>query len=142
MSNQLSPFYIAAFLMTLLMSCDLSNEKDASTVDSPKELHAQVDTINVTYISWACACANWLPTTYLEDPNYNVTDNAADCIYIEARKEHLKVPEDLKTNNMTIQLVGSFYKEPGVSKDYVQQTSEKPEEASVFRYTDVGIVHY
>ena len=39
-----------------------------------------------------------------------------------------------------IRLIGSFYKGKGISRDYVQQTSQYPEEGRVFRYTDIEIV--
>ena len=79
-----------------LISCKVLNEDQISSSDYPENLENKTDTIEVTYIAWACACANWLPTEYLKDPNYSTTDNAEDCIYIEASEKKLKLPEEFE----------------------------------------------
>lgn len=142
MKKQLIAFYFIAMLIGVLASCGAPNESEVLEPEHAADLHSKIDTLEVKYMNWACACANWLPTTYLEDSNYNASENTSDCIYIEASEDKMKLPEDLKAGNITLQVIGSFYKEKGVSKDYIQPTSEKPEEARVFRYTDVGIVKY
>lgn len=109
--------------------------------DFPIELHEKIDTIEVTYIAWACECANWLP-----DEHFNVDrDKLAEateeyCIFIEADREEIKIPEEyyLGGTDNRIRLIGSYYKEKGISRD--PEYAYKPEKAKVFRYSDIEII--
>ncbi|MFK7933296.1 MAG: hypothetical protein AB8G22_07290 [Saprospiraceae bacterium] len=101
-----------------------------------------VDTIEVTYIAWACACANWLPTKYLKTPNYETTDNSEDCIFIEAENEELRIPDEYRLGGYgnRIKLIGQFYRDEGISRYYEQPTSQKPKIAKVFRYSKIEVI--
>ena len=142
MKRQLKYIFFIHFIIGSLISCDFNSEGRITKEDYPDNLKKRIDTIEVTYVAWACACANWLPTEFLEDPNYSSTDNADDCIYIEASNEKLKLPEEFELGgyNNRIRLIGSYYKEKGISRDYIQPTSQKPEKGKVFRYTEIEII--
>ena len=119
----------------------LERKGKISFLDYPQELAAEIDTIEVTYIAWACACANWLPTSYLEDPDYEVSENDEDCVFLEAEKKELKIPAKYYSGgNNRIRLIGRFYKDKGISKDYEQPTSERPTKARVFKYAKIEIL--
>lgn len=110
--------------------------------DYPKILNSGEDTLEVTYIAWACACPNWLPTQYLAIPNYSTTENTGDCIFIEAANKKIRIPEAYHVggNGNRIRLIGQYYEDEGISRDYIQQTSELPQKARVFRYRQVELV--
>src|SRR5688572_5659151 len=114
---------------------------DIKTWKYPTELSDKIDTVEVKYISWACACANWLPTEYLKDPNYSKTDYSNDCIFIEAEKSTEKVPESyIIESGKKIRLIGTFYNDEGISRDYESPTDQRPDRAKVFKYRSFEIV--
>ncbi len=118
------------------------NEGPVTFLDYPYRLNNKVDTIEVTYVAWACACANWLPTNFLENPGFDTTDNAKNCIFLEADRSELIIPDEYRVggNNNRIRLIGSFYTDEGISRDYNKPTSQKPEKAKVFRYTYAELI--
>ncbi len=135
-------------LLILLLSILISNcgiietQEKITSKDFPTKLSEQVDTIEVSYIEWACACANWLPTNYLDDPNYDASINSANCIFIEAEKEELKIPDEYplgRTENR-LQLIGRYYLDKGISRDYKQPIPQKPDYAKVFRYSKAEVI--
>lgn len=127
-----------------LSNCNISQtEGQISESDYPKELNSKIDTIEVKYIAWACACANWLPDKYFDIDNDKLSENPGNyCMFLESEKENFKIPDEYchNNNNNRIRLIGSFYKEKGISKDYVQPTSQKPSKARVFKYSEVEII--
>lgn len=129
------PITAIIFLLISFSNCGIIGDKRMITwLDYPKELENKIDTIEVTYIAWACACANWLPTTFLNDPNYYENDYSKDCIFLEADKKELVIPDEyhLGGNDNQIKLIGTFYKDQGISRGYIKPTSEKPDKAKVF----------
>ena len=133
----------------LIISVTLSNcnipqtEGQIGKSDYPKELNSKIDTIEVKYIAWACACANWLPNKYFDIDNDKLSENAENyCIFLESEKEDLKIPDEYcySDNNNRIRLIGNYYKDKGVSKDYMQSTSQKPDKAKVFKYSEIEII--
>lgn len=89
-------------------------------LDYPYTLEDQEDTLDLTYIQWACACANWIPTSNFEVPSYANTDYSKDCIFIESGHADLLVNEEPVKgySSKRIRVVGSFYKNEGISRDY------------------------
>jgi len=119
------------------------NEGAITFLDYPNKIETKIDTIEVSYISWACACPNWIEVDYFEkNPTYKNTDYSKDCFFIEAKKGTIKLPEKHHTtyNEVKIKLIGSFYAENGISRDYIKPTSQKPEHSRVFRYSDFEII--
>jgi len=134
--------FIALIGALLCFKTVFNKEEGAITfLDYPKNLSTKIETIEVTYIDWACACANWLPTTYLENPSYDTTENASDCIFLEAENNNAKINDiDLVNGANSFRLSGSYYEEQGISRDYKKATSQKPEKAKVFRYTKAELI--
>lgn len=89
----------------------------------------KLDTIEVQYIAWACACANWLP----KENQASVIIQDTSCIFIESACDQ-QLPSKFHDNNYKIRLVGRYYKNKGISRDYEKPTSEKPEAAKIFQY--------
>ena len=124
-----------------MMAC--GNEGPITYFDYPNNIDDNIDTIEVEYISWACACANWVDYSYLISNSYISEDKLAEnCFFIEAEKDSIRIPDSYfaDTNNYRIQLIGSYYKDKGISRDYIKPTSEKPEHARVFRYSQFKII--
>lgn len=101
------------------------SEGPITYLDYAYTLESEVDTIEVNYLAWACACANWLPVGQVSDDT--------NCIFIEAAN-HSVLPEEFHNNEYTIKLVGKFYEDRGISRDYQKPTSQKPEHAKIFQY--------
>ncbi|MGZ5282534.1 MAG: hypothetical protein ACXWDO_06320 [Bacteroidia bacterium] len=107
----------------------------------PTKLSNKIDTVEVKYISWACACANWLPAKYINDPNYSKTDYSNDCIFIEAEKNAEKVPESyIIESGKKVRLIGSYYRDKGISRDYESPNDQRAEKAKVFKYSSFEII--
>jgi hypothetical protein len=99
----------------------------------PNDLSEKTDTIELSYINWACACANWRPTKLnglqIED---SITDES--CIFIEAGPSTYQVSEEIYCCSNRVRLIGSFYEDEGISRDYISPTDQKPDLARVFQY--------
>jgi hypothetical protein len=111
-------------------------------LDRPRHLANKTETIELTYINWACACAPFLETKYYaQDPNYEARDE--DCIFIEPADPTKAIPESYENGgywDYQLKLTGQFYLDKGVPESYVQETSEKPEPARVFRYETFELI--
>ena len=126
-----------AVLAAIALQIFDTQEGQITFLDHPKNLSNNTETIELKYIDWGCACANWLPTA-----TANALDNAQmanNCIFIEAQNQNVKILEKDKKNS-TVKLTGRFYKDKGISRDYIKQTSEKPKPAKVFKYTAVQVL--
>lgn len=118
-------------------------EGEVTSSDFPKELGLQADTIEITYIAWACTCPNWLPDEYFDLDNDKLSEKPEDyCIFIEAEQAEMKIPDEYQLGGYRnrIRLIGRYYKDKGISRDYEQQTPQKPEKARVFRYSHVEVI--
>ena len=93
-------------------------------------------TLELTYIAWACDCANWASPDDIRKYNDNRLED--HCIYIEPANEKLELPDRLQNNNVVVRFTGKFYKRKGFPKGY--RSIEQPEPARVFRYTKYEIV--
>lgn len=94
----------------------------------------------MSYIAWACDCANWLPL-----PRKNPDDEILDteCIFIEPARKDLEVPDSYWQGERTekkLRLTGSYYQTKGIPKGYEMKTDTKPDKALVFRYTKIEVV--
>ena len=81
---------ISLTILVLLISYQWITDEEEGPVtfmDYPYVLSDEVDTIKVTYVAWACACANWLPTDSMKNSDYRATEMADDCIFIEAERK-------------------------------------------------------
>ncbi|MEY3443230.1 MAG: hypothetical protein RLZZ519_1511 [Bacteroidota bacterium] len=110
--------------------------------DPSQRLSGKQETLEVTYIHWACACANYLDVRhYQEHPNEEVSDTA--CFFIEAANPDKVVPESFENEDYwdcNVRLTGQFYEDKGIPESYVSPTSETPERARVFRYEAFELV--
>lgn len=111
--------------------------------DYPAKLSQQTETIEVVYINWACDCADFVETKYLNNPSGKIQEE--DCIFIEPAQAVLKLPERFYEKDhfeKKLRLHGQFYQGKGISRSYEQKTPEKPIPARVFWYSKVEILDF
>ncbi len=124
---------ISLIVLTSLISCS-----EART----NKLEEKEETIELTYIAWACDCANWAPIEELKKYNPDNPDSpdslAKMSIFIEHADILRALPDTIGYTGDIIELTGKFYKEKGFPKDY--ESFENPDKAREFRYTSYKIV--
>ena len=102
------------------------------------ELTGKEQRIELSYIAWACDCANWA-----NDVNRIIEEEENDrngcCIFIEPANSAVALPDSMQASGNKIIFTGQFYKNPGYPKGYY--SDENPEPAPVFRYTSYQIKH-
>ena len=112
--------------------------------DQPTKLSGKTETIEVSYVNWACDCADFIETKfYRQNPNYEAREE--DCVFIEPSMERNKIPDDYFDKGhfkYYLKLSGQFYVDKGFPNSYDRKTPEKPEKAKVFRYDSFELVKY
>ncbi len=106
--------------------------------DSTNILDGKTQTLDLQYIVWGCACANWITTRdYIK---YQDTGKLSEhCIFIEPADSTQYLPERDSSLIYRIQVTGQFY----IRKDYPKgyfKTEEEVEKAPVFRYTKHKVI--
>jgi hypothetical protein len=105
--------------------------------DSTNQLETKVQKLELEYIIWGCACANWI--THSDRLKYDTGGLAKHCIFIEPADKNFFFPASFEPEKNKIIVKGSFY----VREDYPKgtiETEEQLEKAKVFRYTEFKIV--
>lgn len=130
----------AMFTLLLVFFGYIFSRRSIMFWEHPKNLSDNIETIEVSYIAWACDCANWLPIPR-KNPDAEILDT--DCIFIEPASPDLEVPDSYwkgETSEKKVRLTGSYYQTKGIPKDYSMNTDIKPDKALVFRYTKIEVV--
>jgi len=113
-----------------------------SCIDKPGKLSGVTETIEVSYVNWACDCPNFIETKFYKN-NSAYETNVEDCIFIESSNERITIPENYFENGhfkYHLKLTGQFYVDKGVPDSYDPKTPEKPEKAKVFRFDRFELV--
>ncbi len=115
-------------------------QQHITVFDTPKILSNHEETIEVSYIRWACDCANWLPdAAHTSAPDYELQPE--DCIFIEPASSDIIIPESFFENSTnTLRITGKYYQDRGIARRYDMKTPDKPERARVFRYYAYKII--
>ena len=134
MIKRIAIIILSLFILVIIgIGLVIYNKFSITPVDRPWNLSGKEETIEVSYIRWACDCPNWIETKYYKkNPEYEA--KAEDCIFIEAANPDSAIPEDFDEHKYRLKLKGQFYIDQGISKDYSLKTPEKPQRAKVFRY--------
>jgi hypothetical protein len=104
--------------------------------DSTNILTGKTETLELEYIDWSCACANWI--TANDKNKYKNSGLAKHTIFIEPANPDLKLPLFFDNLRHHIKVTGQFY----VREDYPQgtiQMEQHLEKAKVFRYTNIEV---
>ena len=106
--------------------------------DPTNTLEKKVQKLELEYILWGCACANWV--TLSDYKKYSDSGLATHCIFIEPADTTKNFPDSIfqfDKNNLLV--IGQFY----IKEDYPKgtfETEEKLEKAKVFRYTSLKVI--
>ena len=117
---------ILTFLGLTVLSC--SHKKGG--------LDGNIRTLELTYITWACDCANWATKINLEQ--YSGDTLARKSIFIEPAHQDKELPDSRGYSNDVIKFTGQFYNKKGFPKGY--HSNQAPKASRVFRYTDYEVV--
>jgi hypothetical protein len=90
-------------------------------------------TLQLNYIVWGCACANWI--TPADAAKYKDDSLAEHCIFIEPANKDLELPLYFEPKRHFIKVTGQFYIRPDYPKGTIQG-EEHLDKAKVFRYQD------
>lgn len=113
-----------------------------SSFDRPWIPSSERQTIEVTYINWACDCADFVETrNFKENPVSEPEEE--DFLFIEPEKESIKLDSTFYSSihySKNLRLTGRFYIDKGIPKSYEMKTPVKPEHAKVFLYDTIELV--
>ena len=144
--------YFTAFL--LLSACSGNGERQQVVIektdtaaitetrreiapDTTNPLTAQTEDLELEYILWGCACANWI--TPADKNKYQDSGIAPHCIFIEPDEPSLNIPENFDPVKQRIKIKGHFYLKKGYPKGTIEG-EEQMEKAKVFRYTQFTVI--
>ena len=120
--------FFSLILIFLLISCS----------ENKKELEKEQN-IELTYIAWACECANWATKNDIVKYQDFEDKLAEKCVYIEAANPEVEFPDSLIKFNTKVLFKGNFYKDKGFPKGF--ESEQNPEKAKVFRYFEYKIIN-
>lgn len=104
-----------------------------------KDLEDSTQVIDLTYISWACQCANWVTETDLKNSQENGDTLANKAVFIEPADSLIQLPDTLGYSGDLIRFTGQFYKNKGYPKKY-PITEMQVDMARVFRYSKFEVL--
>ena len=105
--------------------------------DPNNTLEPKIETLELEYVVFGCACANWIKKEDLEQDKNNL--NKAHYFFIEPENPKLGLPQNFDALKNRIKVTGQFYK----NKDYPKGTlkgEEDLEKAKVFRYRKIELI--
>ena len=103
------------------------------------DLENKTQTIELSYINWACDCADWATPEQLTKLADNINDTLAKAsVYIEPIAKSKELPDSIYCTGTTVKFHGQFYKHKKFPKNYF--SVELPGRAKVFRYDNYEIV--
>jgi hypothetical protein len=103
------------------------------------QLKSEIETLELTYIAWACDCANWASAESMAKHPHNADDSLAIMsLFIEPADSSLVLPDTLGYSGDKIRFTGSFYEYRGFPENY--RSIENPDKARVFRYTHYQVL--
>jgi len=114
----------------------------SSCSNQPIKLSGKTEVIEVSYINWACDCADFIETKFYKY-NSDYETQEEDCIFIEPSNNNNIIPDDYYNQGhfkYYLKLHGQFYVDKGVPNSYERKTPEKPEKAKVFRYDSFELI--
>lgn len=120
--------FFSLILIFLLIGCS----------ENKKELEKEQN-IELTYIAWACECANWATKNDIVKYQDFEDKLAEKCVYIEAANPEVEFPDSLIKFNTKVLVKGNFYKNKGFPNGF--ESEQNPEKAKVFRYYEYKIIN-
>jgi hypothetical protein len=116
----------------------VENFKPKVISDSTNTLTGKIENLELEYIVWGCACANWV--TIADRKKYEDSGLAAHCIFIEPADKSLELPLYFSPFRHRLKVKGQFYVRPDYPQGTVQG-EEQLDKAKVFRYTKIEVTN-
>lgn len=113
-----------------------------SPLDRPWIPSSERQTIEVTYVNWACDCADFVETKNLEE-NPISEPEAEDYLFIAPASAEVMVDSSFYASlhySKNLRLTGRFYVDQGIPTTYERKTPVKPEHAKVFLYDKIEYI--
>ena len=111
--------------------------KSGEEMADPKNtLETKIETLELDYVVFGCACANWIKKEDLEKDNGKL--NIEHYFFIEPANSKLELPDEFDAFKNRIKVTGQFYK----NKDYpkgMKKGEENIERAKIFRYNKIEL---
>ncbi len=105
--------------------------------DKPSQLSSNIETINLTYVQWACECARWIePNKIEQNPD---ADYSQDCIFLDG----VEIPEfgsGTPNYGKILRVTGSYYYKKGITESGYLGMGPKPSKARVFNVSSFELV--
>lgn len=105
--------------------------------DPKNILDTKTETLELEYIVFGCACANWIKKEDLKKDNGKLI--MEHYFFIEPANTKLELPVEFDAFKNRIRVTGQFYK----NKDYPKGTikgEENLERAKVFQYSEIEVI--
>jgi hypothetical protein len=150
--------FVVAITLILFGCVSKKNEQQAVVTSDTKrpttekyhptyteDLEDSLRTLDLSYVAWACQCANWVLAS--DHEKYQESGGISQrSIFIEAADSTLELPDTIGYTGDVIRIDGRFYTDKGYPRNY-PVTEMTPEKARVFRYTkykmlNSGYVHF
>jgi len=127
----------------LLLACTSddaqSKDRDDYYPTYTKDLEDTSRVLDLTYIAWACECANWAMEADIKKTQDDLDKLADKSVFIEPVDSSLELPDTLGYSGDLIRFTGRFYKDKGYPKMY-PKTEMQVDKAKVFRYTKYQVL--
>lgn len=104
--------------------------------DPKNTLEPKIETLELDYVVFGCACANWIKKEDLEKDNGKL--NMEHYIFIEPANSKLQLPDEFDAFKNRIRVTGQFYKNKDYPKGMIKG-EENLERAKVFRYNKIEL---
>ena len=149
--------YFSLILLFVVISCSNNDKKttigpkDSTSLikqsrtpkllyDSTNTLESKIQTLELDYIVWGCACANWITISDLKKYGHN-GPLEPHCIFIEPADTALNTADNIMPMEDYIKVTGQFYARKGYPKGTFEE-EEHLDSAKVFRYTKISILKH
>ena len=132
---------IASFLLFACSSDKSESRNDNTNYYSThtRDLEDTVRTLDLSYIAWACQCADWATQADIEE-YHDQGDKLADkSVFIEPADSTQELSDTLGYSGDLIRFTGRFYKDKGYPKKY-PKTDMQVDKAKVFQYTKYEVL--
>ena len=136
--------FAVTIVCSFLLACTSDTSKSNDDGDDyyptyTNELEDTVRTLDLTYIAWACQCANWATEPDLKKAQDDGDKLADKSIFVEPKDSLLALPDTLGYSGDLIRFTGQFYKDKGYPKKY-PKTEMQVDKSKVLRYTKYQIL--
>ncbi len=136
--NKINSVLMAFFCTICLSACSQTIATQVDMSDSTNTLEDSVQTLEIAYTVWGCACPNWIRVSEVEN-NDTLRPYISYHFYLEPADSTLEIPETFDAATHHLRVTGQFY----TKKDYPKGTYPSEEilpKAKVFRYTKVELL--